>query len=232
MTETAACVVFDIDDTLYLERDYVRSGLHAVDRWVRRELGVPGFFEAAWDAFDRGVRGRIFDHVLNESGLEASPEIIDNLVRIYRTHTPDIELLPDARGCLDTLRAGFALAIVTDGHGDSQRAKVKALGTDRWVAPTLLTSALGQGFGKPHPRAFRMIEAATGFNGDKCTYIADNPAKDFVGPKSLGWRTVRVRRSGALHEHSLSGADVDVEIADLSELQGVIGRKAMPQWTS
>lgn len=232
MTEAVACVVFDIDDTLYLERDYVRSGLRAVDRWVRRELGVLEFFETAWDAFDRGVRGRIFDYVLQESGFDASPEIIDRLVSIYRTHTPDIELLPDARGCLDALRAGFALAIVTDGHADSQRAKVAALGTDRWIAPTLLTSTLGQGFGKPHPRAFRMIEAATGFNGPKCTYVADNPAKDFAGPKSLGWRTVRVRRTGALHGANSSGADVDVEMDDLSELKGMIDRRAMPQWAS
>ena len=28
-------LVFDIDDTLYLERDYVRSGFGAAGRWAR-----------------------------------------------------------------------------------------------------------------------------------------------------------------------------------------------------
>ncbi len=48
--------------------------------------------------------------------------------------------------------------------------------------------------------------------------MADNPAKDFVAPHRLGWRTVRVRRAGGLHAEEPSGADVDVEIAGLGEL--------------
>lgn len=227
MTGASACIVFDVDDTLYLERDYVRSGLLAVDRWIEENLGVDDFFQNAWRAFDEGVRGNIFDLVLSEKGFHPPPGLIDSLVRVYRTHQPDIELPPDARDCLDGLTGGFALAIVTDGPEDSQRAKVRALGTDRWMETTLLTSTLGKRFTKPHARAFRMIEAATGFGGERCTYVADNPAKDFGGPKKLGWRTIRVRRPGALHEQIPSGPDVDREISDLSELQLRLGREAV-----
>ena len=39
------CVVFDVDDTLYLERDYVRSGFRAVGVWASRWLGLSGFAE-------------------------------------------------------------------------------------------------------------------------------------------------------------------------------------------
>src|SRR5207302_9076607 len=35
------CVVFDIDDTLYLERDYVRSGFRAVGTWAEQWLRIP-----------------------------------------------------------------------------------------------------------------------------------------------------------------------------------------------
>ena len=48
------CVAFDVDDTLYLERDYVRSGFRAVAERVRRDHGLEGFFEGAWDAFSSG----------------------------------------------------------------------------------------------------------------------------------------------------------------------------------
>ena len=37
------CVVFDIDDTLYLERDYVLSGFAAVGPWARDWLAIPDF---------------------------------------------------------------------------------------------------------------------------------------------------------------------------------------------
>ena len=33
-------VVFDLDDTLFAERDYVLSGFRAVDEWIRRERRV------------------------------------------------------------------------------------------------------------------------------------------------------------------------------------------------
>ena len=53
--------------------------------------------------------------------------------------------------------------------------------------------------------------------------MADNPAKDFVAPHRLGWRTVRVRRAGGLHADVSSGDDVDVEISGLAELDTALG---------
>ena len=48
--------------------------------------------------------------------------------------------------------------------------------------------------------------------------MADNPAKDFAGPRSLGWHTVRLRRADGLHAAAPSGPDVDREIVTLDEL--------------
>ena len=38
-------LVLDIDDTLYLERDYVRSGFKCVGEWVNDRLGLSEFSE-------------------------------------------------------------------------------------------------------------------------------------------------------------------------------------------
>jgi putative hydrolase of the HAD superfamily len=54
-------------------------------------------------------------------------------------------------------------------------------------------------------------------------YVADNPAKDFVAPRALGWATVRVRRAGSLHQRVESGPDVDREVTDLGDLAVWIG---------
>ncbi|MEL7208731.1 MAG: hypothetical protein AAGK32_10970, partial [Actinomycetota bacterium] len=48
-------MVFDIDDTLYLERDYVRSGFNAVGEHVESQFGTAGVGRRAWELFIEGV---------------------------------------------------------------------------------------------------------------------------------------------------------------------------------
>jgi putative hydrolase of the HAD superfamily len=45
-TPTPMLIVFDLDDTLYLERDFARSGFEAAGAWLYRQAGVPGLAEA------------------------------------------------------------------------------------------------------------------------------------------------------------------------------------------
>jgi putative hydrolase of the HAD superfamily len=222
-----SCVVFDIDDTLYLERDYVRSGFRATGAWVQEQLGVAGFFERAWNAFLHGDRGTIFNGALSELGLQDTPTLIADLVEVYRAHEPQIELTRDALLCLDQLSGEVHLGVVTDGPAVSQRAKARALGLQRWHPELIITAELGPELGKPHPRAFELIEERTCCSGAACTYVADNPAKDFLAPRQLGWRTIRVRRAEALHHDKASGSDVDVEVGDLSALAGLIKGEAV-----
>jgi putative hydrolase of the HAD superfamily len=211
-------VVLDIDDTLYLERDYVRSGFAAVGVWARDELGVDGLGDRAWAAFEAGTRHTIFDEALAAAGVEATDDLVSRLVQVYRSHAPTIEMLTDARAWLDSLAPHVALAVVTDGPLASQQAKAEALLLSRWADLIVFTETLGPGRGKPHPAAFEQLEREVGLHGDRCAYVADNPAKDFVAPHRLGWRTVRVRRPESLHADVPSGADVDAEITGLDGL--------------
>jgi putative hydrolase of the HAD superfamily len=216
-------VVFDIDDTLYMERDYVRSGFAAIGAWARRELGVHDLEDRAWAAFGAGVRGRIFDEALVACGVQANGSLVPRLVDVYRSHTPTIELLDDVNAWLSARPSDVALAVVTDGPLVSQRAKAAALGLAGWADPIVFTEALGPGRGKPHPDAFECVEAASGMLGASCAYVADNPAKDFAGPRGRGWRTVRVRRTGSLHDAVASGDDVDAEVSGFAALDDALG---------
>lgn len=211
-------IVLDIDDTLYLERDYVRSGFESVGEWVRAELGFTDFKERAWDAFEDGTRGRIFDHVLASYDRPSDPPIVKEMVARYRSHTPNISLLDDARNALTRWSGAIALAVITDGPLDSQRAKARALGLDEWIPLIVFTAALGGGRGKPHPEAFSSVQEHFGLDGPACAYIADNPGKDFIAPHDLGWATVRIRREFGLHAGAVGGQDIDHEIASLDQV--------------
>lgn len=215
-------IVLDVDDTLYLERDYVRSGFEAVERWVRKELGIDDFAERAWARFEAGHRNTIFDEVLQDCGHVGGDAVITELVARYRTHSPSIELEPDAKAALERWHGDVEMAAITDGPASSQQAKARALGLEHWVSPVILTASLGPGMSKPHPAAFELAQQALGVDSKRCVYVADNPAKDFAAPKALGWRTVRVRRPLGLHAERASGEDVDHEVSDLEQIDKLL----------
>jgi putative hydrolase of the HAD superfamily len=216
-------IVMDLDDTVYLKRDYVRSGFEAIGRWAETELGVADFAQRAWAAYDAGARDTVFDQVLTECGARSDDAVITALVARYRTHAPSISLAPDARRALERWYGQVGLATVTDGAISSQHAKVRALGLDQWAPLVVCTQSLGPGKAKPHPAGFVQVQEKLGVDGKGCVYVADDPINDFAGPKALGWRTVRVRRRLGLYWSVPSGPDVDHEITSLDQLEDALG---------
>lgn len=196
-------VAFDLDDTLYLERDYVRSGFRAVAEDAVGETSVPSdeAFRFLWDRFLAGARGRSFNDLLAEYPEIAARRGVSDLVRVYREHKPVIDYLPGAEALLQELQGlGVPLAVITDGPLASQAAKAEALGVARYADPVVLTDAWGQDFWKPHVRAFEHVAERFGLPHDRLVYVGDNPLKDFHAPTALGWRSVRLRLSGQVRE--------------------------------
>jgi putative hydrolase of the HAD superfamily len=199
LSERRLVVVFDLDDTLYLEASFVKSGFQAVASWVFSQHGIEGFFAKAWQLFADGHRGNVFDLALVELGIGRDPEFIQELVSIYRSHRPRIFLAPDATRMLERRSRWEGAALLTDGWALTQQRKIDALGLEALCHPIVRTDVWGGEFWKPHPRGFRTLQSH--FGGPPCrfTYVADNPAKDFAAPRSLGWKTINIRRPGALH---------------------------------
>lgn len=188
-------IVFDLDDTLYLERDFVLSGFAAVGRWAKVQLGVTGLGETMADCFHVGVRGRVFDEALRRSGMDDAPDVIERMLRVYRQHDPEIALADDALRFFRQRSSGVEVAIITDGFHEAQKRKLRALRVHHHgVKLALCTDRWGRDHWKPSPRAFEYVEAFFGLSGAVLTYVADNPNKDFHAPKQLGWHTVQIDR--------------------------------------
>lgn len=193
--DMVAAVVVDIDDTVYLERDYVRSGFAAVESLCRSRHGVGDVGNEAWRLFEAGVRRTTLSDALARVG--ADPALLAELIDVYRSHRPAINLLPDAAAFIHRVVGRLPLGVVTDGPARSQRAKCEALGMDAVADPLVVTEEHGSA--KPDPAMF--LRAADGWDvpPHQVVYVADNPAKDFSGPLALGWQAIRLRRPGSLH---------------------------------
>ena len=228
-----ALVAFDLDDTLYPERAFIRSGFRAVSDYLQRERLVRRPLWPDLDAgFEAGVRDHAFDRALAAAGVTPTPPLIQTLVEIYRTHrlpgggaTPlDIRLYEDAdRALADLRRAGLRLGLVSDGPLAAQQAKVRALGVETRLDDIVLTDALGPEFWKPSPRAFAEMARRLAVEPHACLYVADNPQKDFDGPAAAGWApSVRVRRPDGLYRDTRLGAAATPLAATLPDLSGLV----------
>lgn len=231
MDKKNVCVVFDLDDTLYLECDYVRSGFRAVGQWCAEWLGLEGIQEQAQALFDQGRRGDIFDSVLDRLGSGRDAETVSKMVRIYREHVPHIKLLPDAVECLARLRGRVCLGLLTDGNPLSQWAKIDALGLRGRFDTTIVTGEWGIEFFKPHVRGYQFLESQSEACRGRFVYVADNPMKDFFAPRMLGWNAIRVRRPTSLHEHQECSSELArFEVLDLESVPDLVSQMYRTQF--
>ena len=178
----------DIDDTLFDEHDFVRSGFRA----VAAHLGGWGIDpEAAWrilhHRFETEGRERILNHLLAELTGDAPPERIQELVHVYREHHPHLEMYPGAEETLAALRAQGRVWVVTDGLAAVQQRKFAALELDQQVDRVIFCDELG--CPKPDPGALRdLVEPGA----RDIVFIGDRPDHDLALAANLGIDSIRV----------------------------------------
>lgn len=191
-------VVFDLDDTLISEKEYIRSGyLHVAgiieDRFAMDKKQV---FDELMSLFNVSPLN-VFNRLYVKYQIEYSKEMILDLVKEYRGHFPDIQFYDDVLPCLSELRrSGIKVGIITDGYAIAQRQKLKAIQADEYFDEIIVTDELGREYWKPHPKAFELMKEKFRVNFDEMIYVGDNPEKDFYISKTYPIKTVRIIRAG------------------------------------
>lgn len=210
-------IVFDMDDTLYEELTYVASGFRAVAYFLQAEQGIPAAesFEIMEEKL-KGGRGRIFDDVLLHYG-KYSKQLANKCVRVYRMHEPKIQLDPEAVACLKRFEE-YSKYIVTDGNKVAQHNKVLALGLYSRVKHVYITHRYGKHNAKPSPYCFLQICKREGVSPEQVVYVGDNPNKDFLNIKKLGFRTVRILKGSFRDLQMPEEYEADCQIHSLDEL--------------
>jgi putative hydrolase of the HAD superfamily len=222
---THVCLVFDLDDTLYPEASYARSGLRAAGQWAERELGLADLGQTLVSQFDGGRRGDIFDAGLAALGHFPDKATIAKLVAAYRSHAPELAPFEDAIWALVHYGAHVPLGLITDGFAHVQQSKIAALGIAPRFRHIVYTDALGgRDFWKPSPAGFEAIERGIP-EANAFVYIGDNATKDFVAPNARGWRTIRIVRPSGEYRASQPppGGEPHDTIPSLMRLPALLG---------
>ena len=100
-----SALLLDLDDTLYDEASYLRSGFAVVAERIAALSGAApsAVLETLLAIEAREGRGRVFDRALAAFGIEPDPALVRRLVAAYRLHRPAIDLDPGIRRLLARL---------------------------------------------------------------------------------------------------------------------------------
>lgn len=183
-------IVFDLDDTLYNEIDYLRSAYIEISK----ELEPSNWKQLFTQLFSLYRNNKdVFEFICSTYDIDKT-----ELIQRYRNHIPNIKPFD---GVLDTLQKikdhKGKLAIITDGRAVTQRNKLKKLGLLPYLDFIVISEEIGSE--KPNEINYKTVEDY--FKLKTYYYIADNFKKDFITPNKIGWKTIALIDNG-LNIHS------------------------------
>lgn len=195
MTILVNTIVLDLDDTLYPEIDYLKSGYSYIASTISNDPS--SLYKVMLEKYKLGED--VFKYL--ETEFDVSKSL---LLDYYRFHKPDIKLHEGVITFLNELSKSYNYSIVTDGRSKTQRNKIQALGLE----PLMSNIVISEEIGSEKPNIANFQKAIIGLNSKHNFYIGDNIKKDFITPNKMGWTTICLKDSGQnIHTQNFSIAD-------------------------
>lgn len=213
-------VVFDLDDTLYPEISYVKSGFKAVATFLSQKFNLNSdeVFRKFITVLERMGRGRVFDEVLLIYNIY-SKSLVRKCVKVYRTHGPEIKLDQSSEELIYGLKKkDIPIYLITDGNKVVQDKKVKALGLYEMFNKVYITHRYGLDKAKPSPYCFLKVAKRESVSPEEVIYIGDNPNKDFIGIKQFGFKTIRINQGMFKDYYIDKQHEADIKVENIGEI--------------
>jgi len=205
-------VCFDLDGTLFDDRQYVRAGLlHAGDK-LESIADIDLSAELLEAYFDRGIREGTFDTVLAEH--DVSQMYVPKLVEAYHENDADLTPFPGVAETLATLADDYNLALITGGHNGMD--KLRRLDLGGYFDTVIVTSE--EPYTKRDPQPFEAVLDALGATTGESVYVGDRPGHEFFQPNRLGMGTIRVKTGQYAGVDATGQAEPDVTIPTVRKL--------------
>jgi putative hydrolase of the HAD superfamily len=188
--DSQTAIVFDLDDTLYNEVNFLKSAYAEISKKLE-----PDSWQALFSNLFSRYRNKtdVFEYILNRYGV-AKNELLDQ----YRNHIPQIQPFDGVIALFEEIKKREGkIGLITDGRSTTQNNKIVALGLKSYFDHCVISEE--QGSEKPNELNYRTIESNLAC--DTYFYIGDNLKKDFITPNYMGWQTIGLLDNG-LNIHS------------------------------
>lgn len=218
-------IIFDLDDTLFPEKEYILSAFKIVGVYISEKCNVPNkVVDDLIKSLFLESHDKVFDRLLEDNRF--SKLSVKELIQVYRNHFPDIKLFNEVKKVLTDLKVkGYKLGLITDGYRKSQKNKILSLGLNKYFDEIILTDELGKEYWKPNPRAFKIMKEKLNVKYRQMVYVGDNPQKDFFISNVFPIKTIRVYRNGIYNNYNYyKGIKENIAIKNLLDIHKAIYR--------
>jgi len=216
-------LLFDLDDTLYPEKQHIFQGFWAVAQFFRSKYSLDGikvYLELVF-IFKDGSN-KVFDDFLYGKNITENPL---DLVNIYRGAKRKLSLYSDVPENLKSLRdLGNKLILATNGRSEAQKEKIKNLKIEKYFDDIFILDDFGKEYWKPSVLIFNKIYNK--YKGVLADYLfVGNGQEDLEFAKKSGIRFVFVDRKNSVRKTEIRNEQGVYIVKNLEEIMKVIKRQ-------
>lgn len=169
------CYVFDLDNTLYDEREYLFSAYKEISVFLADKYNLlsEDIFNYLIESFDRTGREKLFDKLLNHFFIDEN--MMDLLLKILRNHKLEkkIVLFPIMKSILQELiKKDKSIYVLTNGNIIQQRNKAENIKWNKIKGIKFVFA--NEVEPKPSPKGLFFIKNDCDVNLNEMLFIGDS----------------------------------------------------------
>jgi|LFRM01.1.fsa_nt_gb putative hydrolase of the HAD superfamily len=191
-------VIFDLDNTLYNEKEYIDNALLNVAHTFCNIKGLNIKEVVYYLKNDLIINGteEIFQRLLAKYNMNEDKSIIKKLITVYRNCNVSLNLYYDVIETLELIKSkGLKLGIVSNGFSYTQRNKINLLNIGSYFNTIIISGEwLPKDLWKPNKAPFELCFNNLGVKPQECLYVGDSYDKDIVGAYNAGAFPILIKR--------------------------------------
>lgn len=192
--QNVQAIFFDLDYTLYDQRQYLRGAFEDVAYTIANAccLDPASLYRSLLTTWERvGTDyGYLFNEWVAQLGISVQSHI-KRCIEAFHAHQPKgLMLYPGVEQMLQDLKSDYLVGLITDGDAGMQQSKVAALDVEERF--DLIVYAGHLALRKPDPRIFEHALHEARLSTAEALHVGDHPVKDIVGARRTGLHAIRV----------------------------------------
>ncbi len=231
-------VLFDLGNTLYDKMQYLDASFKNVANYLhkKRYLDKKLTLELLYRIWKIKTSHYefLFKDFLEIIGVYSPPsasqaaggaKLLDDVLRIYHSGTARIKPYKNVPLLLAYLKKYYKIGLLTDGHPQMQRLKLKTLGWEKAGKPfdaIVYTADYEKPYLKPNPFVYQLAVEKLGLKPGETVYVGDNPYDDFAGARETGIFTIRVLQGEFKSVRLDKKLEADMTLNNIGELKNIL----------